>query len=35
MPPLTIGANPLFDQFSQSPSNVDVAWLQDHSTRLK
>ena len=35
MPPLTVGANPLFSQFSQSPRNPDVAWLQDHSTRLK
>ena len=33
MPPLTIGANPLFSVFSQTPGNVDVAWLQDHSTR--
>jgi type II secretory pathway pseudopilin PulG len=35
MPPLTVGANPLFSQFSQSPYNVDVGWLQDHTTRLK
>ena len=35
MPPLTIGANPLFSVFSQTPGNVDVAWLQDHSTRPK
>jgi prepilin-type N-terminal cleavage/methylation domain-containing protein len=35
MPPLTIGANPLFSVFSQSPGNRDVAWLQDHSTRLR
>jgi prepilin-type N-terminal cleavage/methylation domain-containing protein len=35
MPPLTAGANPLFDVFSQSPDNPDVAWLQDHSTRPK
>jgi prepilin-type N-terminal cleavage/methylation domain-containing protein len=35
MPPLTAGANPLFSVFSQSPDNSDVAWLQDHSTRLK
>ena len=35
MPPLTTGANPLFSVFSQSPGNQDVAWLQDHSTRLK
>jgi prepilin-type N-terminal cleavage/methylation domain-containing protein len=34
-PPLTIGANPLFSHFSQSPDNPDVAWLQDHSTRLR
>jgi prepilin-type N-terminal cleavage/methylation domain-containing protein len=34
-PPLTIGANPLFSVFSQSRSNADVAWLQDHSTRPK
>jgi hypothetical protein len=35
MPPLTTGANPLFNQFTSSPDNPDVAWLQDHSTRLK
>jgi hypothetical protein len=35
MPPLTIGANPLFDQFTSSPGNPDVSWLQAHSTRLK
>jgi len=35
MPPLTAGANPLFSVFSQSPDNPDIAWLQDHSTRLK
>jgi prepilin-type N-terminal cleavage/methylation domain-containing protein len=35
MPPLTIGANPLFDQFTQSSGNPDVSWLQAHSTRLK
>jgi prepilin-type N-terminal cleavage/methylation domain-containing protein len=35
MPPLTVGANPLFSVFSQSPGNQDVAWLQDHSTRPK
>jgi len=35
MPPLTIGANPLFDQFTQSPGNQDVAWLQFRSTRPK
>jgi prepilin-type N-terminal cleavage/methylation domain-containing protein len=35
MPPLTVGANPLFSVFSGSPGNPDVAWLQDHSTRLK
>jgi prepilin-type N-terminal cleavage/methylation domain-containing protein len=34
-PPLTVGANPLFTVFSQSPGNPDVAWLQDHSTRPK
>jgi len=33
MPPLTVGNNPLFSVFAQSPGNVDVAWLQDHSTR--
>jgi len=33
MPPLTVGANPLFSVFTQTPGNVDVAWLQDHSTR--
>jgi prepilin-type N-terminal cleavage/methylation domain-containing protein len=35
MPPLTVGANPLFNVFSMTPGNVDVAWLQDHSTRPK
>jgi hypothetical protein len=35
MPPLTVGANPLFDHTSDSPGNPDVAWLQDHSTRPK
>jgi prepilin-type N-terminal cleavage/methylation domain-containing protein len=35
MPPLTSGANPLFDQFTSSPGNVDIAWLQDHATRPK
>ena len=35
MPPLTVGANPLFDHTSSSPGNPDVAWLQDHSTRPK
>jgi prepilin-type processing-associated H-X9-DG protein len=35
MPPLTVGSNPLFDNFSMSPDNQDVAWLQDHSTRPK
>jgi prepilin-type N-terminal cleavage/methylation domain-containing protein len=35
MPPLTAGANPLFNVFSQSPDNPDIAWLQDHSTRPK
>jgi prepilin-type N-terminal cleavage/methylation domain-containing protein len=35
MPPLTQGANPLFDQFSSSPDNLDIGWLQDHSTRLR
>jgi prepilin-type N-terminal cleavage/methylation domain-containing protein len=34
-PPLTTGSNPLFNQFTSSPANQDVAWLQDHSTRLK
>ncbi len=34
-PPLTVGANPLFSVFSQTPGNQDVAWLQDHSTRLR
>jgi len=32
-PPLTIGANPLFSVYSDSPNNQDVGWLQDHSTR--
>jgi len=35
LPPLTSGSNPLFDHFTSSPNNADVAWLQDHSTRLK
>ncbi len=35
MPPLTFGANPLFSRMTQSPGNPDVAWLQDHSTRLR
>jgi type II secretory pathway pseudopilin PulG len=35
MPPLTVGANPLFNNFTMSPGNQDVAWLQDHSTRLR
>ena len=35
IPPLTVGANPLFDQFTPSPDSQDVAWLQDHSTRLR
>ena len=34
-PPLTVGSNPLFAHFSDSPDNQDVAWLQDHSTRPK
>jgi prepilin-type N-terminal cleavage/methylation domain-containing protein len=34
-PPLTVGANPLFSQFTSSPGNPDVGWLQEHSTRLK
>ncbi len=34
-PPLTVGANPLFSRFTQSVSNADIAWLQDHSTRPK
>ena len=35
MPPLTLGANPLFEQFTVTPGNPDVAWLQDHATRPK
>jgi prepilin-type N-terminal cleavage/methylation domain-containing protein len=35
MPPLTLGANPLFSQWAHSPGNPDIAWLQDHSTRLR
>ena len=35
MPPLTVGANPLFSVWAQSPGNPDLAWLQDHSTRLR
>ena len=34
-PPLTFGANPLFSQFTSTPNNVDVGWLQQHSTRPK
>jgi prepilin-type N-terminal cleavage/methylation domain-containing protein len=32
-PPLTIGSNPLFSRWAQSSSNVDITWLQEHSTR--
>jgi prepilin-type N-terminal cleavage/methylation domain-containing protein len=35
LPPLVQGSNPLFDHFTSSPNNADVAWLQDHSTRPK
>ena len=35
MPPLTSGANSLFNHFTASPNNADIAWLQDHSTRPK
>jgi prepilin-type N-terminal cleavage/methylation domain-containing protein len=35
MPPLTSGANPLFNNFTTTKNNVDVAWLQEHSTRPK
>jgi prepilin-type N-terminal cleavage/methylation domain-containing protein len=35
MPALTVGYNSLFAQFTNSPNNQDVAWLQDHSTRPK
>ncbi len=34
-PPLTLGSNPLFSVDSASPGNPDIAWLQDHTTRLK
>jgi len=35
LPPLTVGANPLFRMWANSPGNPDIAWLQDHSTRLR
>lgn len=34
-PPLVAGGNPLAVQTDPSPNNVDVAWLQDHSSRPK
>jgi prepilin-type N-terminal cleavage/methylation domain-containing protein len=34
-PPLTAGGNPLAVLSDPSPGNVDVAWLQDHSSRPK
>jgi prepilin-type N-terminal cleavage/methylation domain-containing protein len=33
MPPLVDGGNPLANLSDPSPNNVDVAWLQDHSSR--
>jgi prepilin-type N-terminal cleavage/methylation domain-containing protein len=34
-PPLVDGGDPLANGHRPSPNNVDVAWLQDHSTRPK
>ena len=34
-PPLADGGNPTGVQSTPAPNSVDVAWLQDHSTRLK
>jgi prepilin-type N-terminal cleavage/methylation domain-containing protein/prepilin-type processing-associated H-X9-DG protein len=34
-PPLVPGADPLAVQSTPAPGSVDVAWVQDHSTRLK
>jgi prepilin-type N-terminal cleavage/methylation domain-containing protein len=34
-PPLQDGGNPVGVTSTPSPNNPDVAWLQDHSTRLK
>jgi prepilin-type N-terminal cleavage/methylation domain-containing protein len=34
-PPLVTGGDPLAVQATPSPGNVDIAWLQDHSTRPK
>jgi hypothetical protein len=33
IPPLMDGGNPLANLSDPSPNNVDVAWLQDHSSR--
>jgi prepilin-type processing-associated H-X9-DG protein len=33
-PPLVPGGNPLAIVSDPSPNNLDVAWIQDHSTRL-
>jgi prepilin-type N-terminal cleavage/methylation domain-containing protein len=35
MPPLQDGGNPLEILSRPSPGNADVAWIQDHSTRLR
>jgi len=35
MPPLQDGGNPVGVTSTPSPRNQDVAWLQDHSTRLR
>jgi prepilin-type N-terminal cleavage/methylation domain-containing protein len=34
-PPLVPGGDPLAVSFTASPGNVDIAWLQEHSTRRK
>lgn len=34
-PPLVDGGNPTAISSTPSPNNPDIAWLQDHSTRLK
>ena len=34
-PPLVPGGDPTAMEYTPSPGNVDVAWLQDHSTRPK
>ena len=34
-PPLVPGGDPLAVMYTASPGNVDIAWLQEHSTRRK